>query len=112
MAKPEPIPHHKGLVHEELRKLVAEAARDQGMWIHITEREPLRETLVQQFDRARRALASFDKGTGFRAILEGQGWEPHDVSDYVSPYDIATYTDFVGTASELKAAYPDYPLGH
>jgi hypothetical protein len=87
--------------------MVAEAGRDRATFIHLVERGDYRKFLEDKLAQAQSEIDAFNKGTGWRSIMEAFGWDSWDVSDHV-PYD-ESYMDFVGSREELAKAYPGYP---
>ena len=103
--------HHKGLSDEGLRDWIAEVCSEPQGAIGFYDNGGHRPYLVEQLERAKKALDEFDKGRAARIVAESKGFEMFDVSDYVD-YNPKTYRSFVGTPGEAGKVYPELREGY
>ncbi len=104
--------HHDGLEHRELRRLIAEAERNNETSSALFASDVAREEvyyahLVKMREKAIKDVRDYEIGRGLRHVVKQMGWRIYDISCEIG-YDAATYLSFVGTREELLTKVPDY----
>lgn len=100
------LQHHRGFSNDQVRDLIAQTIRENGVGFYGQNNEKYEEVLLNQLEKAKKDLANFRKGVAMREIADQFGWSAYDPEEYVE-YDHNTYIQFIGTEEEFEQAYPE-----
>ena len=91
---------HNGLPKKEIRDLLAQWNRREGMLGRSSEIEYIEKEISKLKER----LVHCRNHQGILSLIESNGWKEFDISDDIS-YDEDEYFPFIGTKEEFELLY-------